>query len=144
MNPKKKPAFLRQEWFRHGNIRKKWLKWRMPRGNKSKLRRHFIGKGFIPSAGYGAPVETRMLHPSGLGEVMVNNPQELAGIDAGTQAVRIAGAVGGMKRMLIQKKAEELKLRVLNPRKIELRVKTKEKKETKGENKPEGPKEIKK
>ena len=135
MNPKKKPAFLRQEWFRHGNVRRKWLKWRTPRGNKSKLRRHFLGKGFIPSSGYGAPAETWMLHPSGLREVMVNNLGELSGVDAGTQAVRIAGGVGGLNRLAIQKKAEELKLKVLNPKKIELRVKVKEKKETKTEQK---------
>jgi len=125
MNPKKKPAFMRQEWFRFGNS-KKWVKWRKPRGNKSKLRRHFREKGFMPDPGYGGPVSLRMLHPSGMQEVMVNNVGQLNGLDVEVNAVRIAAGVGGFKRIAIQKKAEELKLKVLNPKKIELRKKQKE------------------
>lgn len=130
MNPKKKPAFLRQEWYRMGNQRKKWLMWRKPRGNQSKLRMHIAGKGFMPNPGYGAPTETRGMHPCGMQEMMVNNTAQLAGLDASMQAVRIAGSVGDLKRLAIQKKAEELKLRVLNPKKIELRKKQKEEKKS--------------
>jgi len=122
MNNREKPKFLRQEWFRHGNLRKKWLKWRKPRGNKSRLRRHFMGRGLMPNAGWGAPEATRFLHPSGMQEVMVSSANQLEGLDGRKQAVRIVGSVGNLKRMFIQNAAKDRNLKVLNPRKVELRV----------------------
>ncbi len=119
---RKKPAFLRQEWFRMGNQRKKWLKWRSVRGNQSKLRQHIKGKGFMPHPGYGMPTELKYLHPSGLKEVIINNVNELKPLDAKTCAARIAGGVGNRKRLAIQAEAERLSVRVLNPRKIEMKV----------------------
>src|SRR5512137_610971 len=119
---RKRPAFLRQEWFRMGNQRKKWLKWRSVRGNQSKLRQHIKGKGFMPHPGYGMPAIWRGLHPSGLKEVMVNNLSELKLANPETCAVRIAGGVGNRKRLEIQNEAQRLNVRVLNPRKIEMKV----------------------
>ncbi len=133
MNIRKKPRFLRQEWFRHGNLRKKWLKWRKPRGNKSRLRRHFAGRGLMPNAGWGAPEAARWMHPSGLQEIMVSNAGQLGALDGKKQAIRIAGSVGGMKRMFIQDAAKEKGIRVLNPRKVEVRQKAEEAPEKKGE-----------
>ena len=120
---RKKPAFLRQEWFRMGNQRKKWLKWRNVRGNQSKLRQHIKGKGFQPHPGYGLPAELRYFHPSGLKEIIVNNIAELKSADPKTCAVRIAGSVGNKKRIELQAEAEKMKIKLLNPRKITLRVK---------------------
>jgi len=65
---RKKPEFLRQNWFR---LKRLGRKWRAPKGKQSKLRRHFFGKGHIPSIGYGSPSAVRGLHPSGLQEVLV-------------------------------------------------------------------------
>jgi len=124
---RKKPAFLRQEWFRMGNQRKKWLKWRSVRGNQSKLRQHIKGKGFMPHPGYGMPAALRYLHPSGLKEVIINNVNELKPLDAKTCAARIAGGVGNRKRLAIQTEAQRLNVRVLNPRKIEMKVRTAQK-----------------
>jgi len=67
------------------------------------------------TVGYRVPRETRNLHPSGLFEVIIANVTELTGIDASKQAVRIAASVGRRKREQILKKADELKIRVLNP-----------------------------
>lgn len=125
---RKKPVFLRQEWFRMGNQRKKWLKWRNVRGNQSKLRQHIKGKGFQPHPGYGLPVELRHLHPSGLKEIIVNNIEELKAADPKTCAIRIAGGVGNKKRLELQAEAGRLNVRVLNPRKIEMKVKKAESK----------------
>jgi len=119
----KKPKFLRQEWFRFKNIRRKWLKWRKPRGLHSKLRRHIKGKGFRPQPGYGTPKTLRGLHPCGLKEVLVSNKKELAGLNGKTTAVRIAKGVGALKRAEIQAEAARLKIKVLNPKKISLKTK---------------------
>jgi len=113
MNPRKKPNFVRQLGNEYARLRGKW---RAPRESTSKLRRKEKSHGKQPSAGYGAPRALRFLHPSGLREVLVHNVQELQKIDA-KSAARIAGNVGKKKRMEIQKKAEEMKIKILNPKK---------------------------
>lgn len=142
----RKPHFFRQEWFRFGNQRKKWLKWRKPRGNQSKMRMHKKSRGAWVDAGYGAPVAVRGLHPSGLRELIVHNSQQLA-VATKNFAVRIAHGVGGRKRAEIMKATEEMKLKVLNPFKAKpkaekkIEAKPSEKKvEVKTEAKPEAKK----
>lgn len=111
-NPRKKPKFLRS-----GAVAYKRLgsKWRRPRGMHGKLRRHEKSKGKMPSPGYGSPKELRYLHPSGFKEVLVSNFNDLQKIDSKIEAVKISHAVGKKKRTEILKKAEELKIKVLNP-----------------------------
>ncbi len=109
---RKKPEFLRQNWFRLKRLGKKW---RRPRGRHSKLRRYMKAKGHVPNPGYGSPKAVRGLHPCGLREVRVFRPQDLEGLDPEKVCVRIASGVGEKKRREIVKKAEELKLKVLNP-----------------------------
>jgi large subunit ribosomal protein L32e len=46
----------------------------------------------------------------------VNNPTELESVDSDTQAARIAKAVGLRKALLIQDKADELGIIILNPK----------------------------
>lgn len=116
---RKKPEFLRQNWFRFPKLGEKW---RRPKGRHSKLRRHEKGKGFLPKPGYRSPKLVRGLHASGLEEVRVFNPKELEGLNPKTHAVRIASQVGKKKRLEIMKKAKELGLRVLNPLKGEENV----------------------
>jgi len=128
---RKKPEFKRQEQVKA----KLENKWRYPRGKQSKLRRHNKARGFIPSSGYGSAKAIRGLHPSGLKEMIIHNVDELAKVTEGF-CVRIAGTVGNRKRLIIQKKSEELKLKVLNPKKIEPKKK-KVKKEVKKETKKE-------
>lgn len=89
--------------------------WRRPRGKDSKQRRGLESKGAWPTVGYSQPRGIRGLHPTGLQDLLVHNVRELDGVDGKTTAVRIAGAVGSLKRADIVKKAGELKIRVLNP-----------------------------
>ena len=110
---KKKPKFLRQMWKAYKRIRK--VKWRRPKGSQSKLRKRMKGKGAVVSIGYGSPKEVRGLHPCGLKEVLVHNPKELEKVDPEREVVRISSRVGKKKRIEIIKKAEELKIKVLNP-----------------------------
>jgi len=108
---RKRPTFLRQEWFRY---KKLGLKWRRPQGGQSKLRRHFKYRINVVSIGYRGPKVTRGLHPSGFKEVLVHNPAQLEGVDPAKEAVRIAHAVGMRKRKLIEEAAAEKGIRVLN------------------------------
>ena len=109
---RKRPWFRRQEWFRYKRLGDSWRK---PRGKHSKLREH---KGYripIVDAGYRGPRKVRGLHPSGFKEVLVRNVKDLEKINPEREAARIASTVGMRKRLEIEKKAEELGIRVLNP-----------------------------
>ena len=108
---KRTPEFLREEWFRYKRIPKNWRK---PDGISSKMR---INLKYRPSnvrVGFRGPKEARGLHPSGFEEVIVYNVNDLEGINPDTQAARIGSTVGTKKRMDIEKKAEELDVRILN------------------------------
>lgn len=110
-----------------GNRKKKWEKWRTPRGNQSKLRMHNKDRGLMPKIGYGRKASMRGMHPSGLKEVIVNNVDQLKWTVSASKnyLIRIASGVGKFKRKQIQDEAEKLKVRIANPKKIELRKKEK-------------------
>ncbi len=108
----KKGTFRRQEWFRYKRL---GTKWRKPRGLHSKMRRSLKYRPKMPSIGYGSPREVRNLHPSGFKEVLVYNPNDLETINPSLEAARIGHGVGTRKRKIIEKKAAELKIRILNP-----------------------------
>lgn len=105
-------AFRRQEWFRYKRLGQAW---RRPRGHHSKLRRHLGYRGSLPGAGHRGPLGVRGLHPSGFEEVLVHRSEELEGLDPQRQAARIAHSVGTRKRLVIQERADELGIRILNP-----------------------------
>jgi len=105
------PEFLREEWFRYGKISKSWRK---PDGMTSKMRIHKKYRQNVVRVGYRGPKNTRGLHSSGFEEVFVFNVNDLTKIDPNKQAARIGGSVGTKKRLDIQKKAEELEIRILN------------------------------
>lgn len=105
------PDFLREEWFRYKRISKNW---RRPDGITSKMRRNFKYRPNKVRIGFRGPKETRGLHPSGFKEVIVSNVSDLEGVDPKIEAVRISSTVGTKKRIDIEKKAEELEVRILN------------------------------
>jgi large subunit ribosomal protein L32e len=107
----RRPAFKRQEWFRYPKLGEKWRK---PKGIHSKMRRKMKHRPPVVLMGYRGPVAARDLHPSGFEEKLVFNTNDLEGIDPKKQAVRIGGTVGTRKRILIEDRAEELGIRVLN------------------------------
>jgi large subunit ribosomal protein L32e len=108
----RRPEFLRQEWHRRKRLQ--GAKWRRPRGMHSKMRQHYRYRGNVVSIGYGSPKDARYLHPSGFREVMVHNVKDLERINPETEAARVAHKVGMRKRLEIEAKADELKIRVLN------------------------------
>ena len=108
---KRTPDFLREEWFRYKRIPKNW---RRPDGITSKMR---INLKYRPSkvrVGFRGPKEARGLHPSGFEEVAVYNVKDIENVDPKTQAARIGSTVGTKKRIEMEKKAEELDVRILN------------------------------
>lgn len=88
--------------------------WRKPRGTHSDIRRKVKGAAPMPKAGRRTAKEVRGKHPSGYEEVLVNRPIELEDVDPETEAVRVAGTVGGKKKEQILEKAEENEIKVLN------------------------------
>lgn len=107
----RRPAFKRQEWFRYSKLGESW---RRPKGIHSKMRRNLKRRPAVVDIGFRGPAEVRGLHPSGFEEVLVYNVEGLEGIDPKAQAVRIGGTVGTKKRIVIQERADELGIRVLN------------------------------
>lgn len=113
---RKRPAFRRQEWFRYKKLGGKHAGWRQPRGIHSKARRHYKYRPNVVSIGYRGPNAARGLHPSGFEEKLVYRPEDLEGVDPKTTAARVGGTVGGRKAEQIEKRADELGIRVLNRR----------------------------
>ena len=113
----RKPDFKRQESWRYKRVGKSWRK---PRGLDSKMRKRVKGWPKSVGVGYRGPKVARGLHPSGYVEVLVRNVDEVVGVDPERQAVRIGHTVGARKRVAILARAEELGVRVLNPRVVEV------------------------
>ena len=112
VNPRKKPKFLRQGAKYLKRVKKQW---RRPKGVHSKLKVKEKSKGSMPEVGYGAPKSTRGLHPSGFREVLIQNLNDLKGIDVKTEAGRISSKIGKKKKKVIVEKAKELNVKILNP-----------------------------
>lgn len=113
MKKKSKPSFVVPN---SKSIMRVPSRWRKPRGIDSKKRIRQASEGACPRVGYKNSPEVRFMHPSGMREVLVHNTREL--VEGMKNVVlRIAGSVGLRKRLEIQKKAESMKLRVLNPSK---------------------------
>jgi len=108
---RRKPDFRRQEWFRYKRL---GTAWRRPRGLHSKMRRHLKYRVNVVSIGYGTNRLVRGNHPSGFKEVLVYRPQDLEDMDPSIQAARIGHSVGSRKREMIEKRARELGIRILN------------------------------
>jgi len=108
---KRTPKFLREEWFRYKRIPKNW---RRPDGITSKMRKNLKYRPSRVRVGFRGPKEIRGLHSSGFKEIIVYNVKDLKQIDPNTQAARIGSTVGTKKRIDIEKKAEELEVRILN------------------------------
>ncbi len=109
---KKKPKFLRQNWLSYRRLRN--AKWRKPRGAQSKLRLQQKSHGWHVSIGWRSPLSIRGLHPSNMKEILVFNLSQLQKINPQEMAIKIGHTVGKRKRQEIIKKAEELKMKILN------------------------------
>lgn len=112
----RKPEFKRYCWDRKLKLRRK--SWRKPRGLDNAMRLEYGGKWSgrkRVKVGFKSPLAVRGLHPSGYEDVLVYTPKDLEKLDPKRQAVRIASCVGLKKRLEIEKKANEMGLKILNP-----------------------------
>ncbi len=134
----KKPKFHRQ----NSQVKKRQgTRWRKPRGIDSKQRKGDKSRGAKPTIGYRQPKKIRGKHPSGYEEILIKNINQLNKVNKETQAVRISATVGAKKKQEIIKKANELKIKVLNPRiNKKKKIIKKKKKETSKEKKEEAKK----
>lgn len=108
---KGKRKFKRQEYFRHKRLKEKWKK---PKGRHSKLRIQEKARGRIVKIGYGSPRAVKGLTQAGYKPIRISNPKELEKIDPKKEVVIIASGVGKKKRIEIVKKADNLKIKILN------------------------------
>ena len=108
----KKPSFKRTDCHKKKRVPESWRK---PIGLHNKKRIGIKGKGSLVQAGYGSPAAVRGLHPSGFEEILVKNMKDLETVKVETQAARIASTIGTKKRIVMEDKAVELGLKVLNP-----------------------------
>ncbi|MDW0223618.1 MAG: 50S ribosomal protein L32e, partial [Nitrososphaeraceae archaeon] len=124
----KRPDFVRQESWRYKKLA---TNWRKPKGKDNKMRKQVSGVPALVKVGYKGPRKSRGLHPSGYNDVLIFNTNDLTRIDPKIDAIRIAHGVGYKKRLDILNEATKLKIKVLNPGKIEKveKVETKPKKE---------------
>ena len=128
----KRPEFVRQESWRYKKLASNWRK---PKGKDNKMRKQVSGVPRLVKVGYKGPRISRGLHPSGYNDVLVFNTRDLTKIDPNKDAARIAHGVGKKKRIDIVTEATKLKIKILNPGKIEAKkltekVEAKPKKET--------------
>ncbi len=111
VNSRKKPSFRRWMSYSYSRVSESW---RRPRGKTNKIIRHEKGKFKMPCIGWGSNSATRNLHPSGFYEIVVCCVNDLNNIDKKTHAVKISATVGRKKRTEILKKANEMKIKILN------------------------------
>ena len=109
---RKKPKFLRTDW--HKKIKlgmgvKKNLKWHGAKGRQNKLRLGRKGRMQRPKVGWGAERVAEDF-------VRVENLKDLEGIKVKKIVI---GRVGARKRKEIIKKANEMKVKILNRYKVE-------------------------
>jgi len=112
----KRPEFVRQESWRYDRLAPNWRK---PKGKDNKMRRQVSGVPPLAKVGYKGPRKSRGLHPSGYNDILIFNINDLTKIDPKVDAVRIAHTVGNKKRIEIVTEATKLKMKVLNPGKVE-------------------------
>ncbi|WMW21215.1 50S ribosomal protein L32e [Methanolobus mangrovi] len=108
----KKPDFKRTDSHKYKRLDSNW---RRPRGLQGKQRQHIKGKGALAQVGYGSPAAVKGLHPSGYSEVLVFTVGQLDSVNATEEAIRISAKVGGRKKAIIEAKAAELSIKILNP-----------------------------
>lgn len=108
----KKPTFKRTCSHKFKRLDSNW---RRPRGLQGKQRQKYVAKGALAQVGYGSPAVVKGLHPSGYADVLISNVAEIELVDPSIEAIRIASSVGAKKKAMIEAKARELGIKILNP-----------------------------
>lgn len=110
----RRPLFVRTASHRYWRIGR-WESWRRPKGQQSKQRRHYGYRPVVVSIGFGSPRLTRGLTPSGFRPCLVRTPADIDTLDAQREAALIARTVGTRQRLVLEERARERGVHVLNP-----------------------------
>ncbi len=129
----KKPEFIQQDYHKKKRLSRKWKR---PTGLQSKMRHQFKGYNRRVKQGWRSPVAVRGFHGKGVEPVLISNVSELNKVKK-DQGIIVSGKVGLKKRIDILKKAEELKILVLNLKPESVMVKAESMKKQKDEEKKE-------
>lgn len=111
----RRPKFIRQESWRYDRLAENWRK---PKGKDNKMRKQKAGVPATVKVGYRGPKVARGLHPSGYTDNVVHTVNDLSGLDAKKDAVRLGHTVGTRKRKEIIAAATKMKLKILNAGKL--------------------------
>lgn len=108
------PKFVRTDSWRFSRIgknRRKLQVWRRARGKHSKIRRKRKGYPVMPTVGYETAKKDRG-KIGGLKPILIHNMKELS--QATKNNVIIIARVGAKNKMELLKKADEMKIKVMN------------------------------
>jgi ribosomal protein L32E len=111
---RKKPLFLRRDWYKKikfGKGSRKNQKWRAAKGRQNKTRLGRKGYGKRPKVGYGENT-TLKNQVNGHDPIRIETVNDMANLKSG-QGILIA-SVGKKKKQEIIAKANEMKLVILN------------------------------
>ncbi len=106
--------FLRADtcrFLRIGKKRRKIQKWRRPRGKSNKMRLGRAGYPAVPKVGFKTP-KSEAHRVQGLIPKVVHNLKEIESL--GKENAAILARVGAKKKLEMIKKAEELKIKIIN------------------------------
>lgn len=106
----KKPRFIVQDAHKRGELH---ARWRKPRGVDSKMRLGKKGHRKKPSQGYRSPKLVRGRNKTGLKMVRACSLKDLENLPKDVGLI-VSSRVGNKKRFEIIKKAQELKIKVIN------------------------------
>ncbi|PIY60245.1 50S ribosomal protein L32e [Candidatus Woesearchaeota archaeon CG_4_10_14_0_8_um_filter_47_5] len=95
---KRKPHFIQQDAYKLGRIDSVWKK---PRGKTPRVRLKMRGQTPIISQGWRSPKAVRGLHPTGVEQVIINTPSQIALLDPKKQGALVAKNVGTKKKVEI-------------------------------------------
>jgi large subunit ribosomal protein L32e len=111
---RKKPDYLRFQWWKVIKLRNRKESWRRPRGIHNKIRRKLKSRVSMVEVGYGSPREVKGLLLNGKRPVLVHNLEELEKIDKEKECAIIASNIGKRKREQIINRAKELNIEIFN------------------------------
>lgn len=105
--------FKRTDWMRSFKLGKgkRKVAWRRPTGTHSKIRRKRFGYPSKPTVGHRTPTTEQNLI-KGVKATLVRNVNDLSNVEKGNGI--IIARVGAKKKMDIIKKAQEMKVQILN------------------------------
>ena len=114
----KKPRFRRSDAHRVASLEMKWHK---PKGGDNKIRRKLRGHPRQPRIGWGSPRGARGLSPEGFEQTVVYTEADLTNVKG---ACIIARTLGARKKIQLLKKAQDMKLQILNIKDTAQAIKT--------------------